>query len=85
MPLFDFHCPACGQTSELLVTAADSKPNCPACGSRGMRKLLSAHSSMSGARSQAMPGPGDTACCGSAPGAHAGCSGPGSCCGKQPH
>jgi hypothetical protein len=42
---------------------------------------MAAHSSLSGTPSGAMPGPGDTACCGSSPG-HAGCAGPGSCCGK---
>ena len=30
----------------------------------------------------ALPGPKDTACCGSAPGQAAGCAGPGSCRGK---
>jgi hypothetical protein len=46
-----------------------------------MKKLMSAHSSLSGSAAHAMPGPGDTVCCGSSPG-HAGCAGPGSCCGK---
>jgi hypothetical protein len=45
---------------------------------------LSAHSSFSGASRHALPGPGDTACCGSTPG-HAGCAGPGSCCGHKAH
>ena len=83
MPLFDFHCPACGKTSELLVAATNAQPACPECGHRGLKKLLSAHASMSGTRAQAMPGPGDTACCGATPGEHAGCGGPGSCCGKK--
>jgi hypothetical protein len=30
-----------------------------------------------------VPGPGDTACCGSSPD-RASCAGPGSCCGKAP-
>jgi hypothetical protein len=42
---------------------------------------MSAHSTLSGPISGSMPVPGDTACCGSSPG-HAGCAGPGSCCGK---
>ena len=82
MPLFDYLCPACGKTSELLVASANAKPACPECGKSGLTKLIAAHSSMSGSGSHAMPGPGDTACCGSSPG-HAGCAGPGSCCGKM--
>jgi hypothetical protein len=45
--------------------------------------LLSAHSSLSGAGRQSIPGIGDTACCGSSP-MEASCAGPGSCCGKRP-
>jgi hypothetical protein len=48
-----------------------------------MTKLLSAHSSMSGPVKNRMPGPGDTACCGSSPGKAQGCAGPGSCCGRS--
>lgn len=81
MPLFDFLCLECGEVSEVLVSGSESKPICKTCGSQSLKKLLSAHSSLSGSHDGTMPGPGDTACCGSAPG-HAGCSGPGSCCGK---
>lgn len=84
MPLFDFVCMQCGQVSEFLVTSSMEQPTCRACGSGKMKKLLSAHSSLSGAARGGMPGPGDTACCGSAPGQAAGCGGPGSCCGKGP-
>jgi hypothetical protein len=47
-----------------------------------LKKLVSAHSSMSGPHKNRMPGLGDTSCCGSSPG-EAGCAGPGSCCGKN--
>ena len=80
MPLFDYQCSDCGKRSELLVSTGE-KPRCTACGSTNVEKLLSAPSSMSGPKKNRMPGPGDTACCGSSPG-HAGCAGPGSCCGK---
>jgi hypothetical protein len=43
---------------------------------------MSASSSLTGRARQAVPGPGDTACCGSTP-SHAGCAGPGSCCGGK--
>jgi putative FmdB family regulatory protein len=81
MPLFDFYCPDCGRTSELLVGVADFDPVCPACGGNHLEKQLSAPSSLTGRAPQGLPGPGDTSCCGSNPQA-AGCAGPGSCCGK---
>lgn len=36
MPLYDFHCPACDQTSEMLVRA-DALPPCPGCGGTMVR------------------------------------------------
>ena len=80
MPLFDFVCLDCGKTSEVLVTGQEDDVVCPACGGAQLKKLLSAHSSLSGSARSALPGPGDTTCCGSSPGG-AGCAGPGSCCG----
>ena len=82
MPLFDFLCLDCGQNSEVLMPTSKEKPTCKSCGSSNVKKLLSAHSSMSGSSRDRMPGAGDTACCGSTPGQSAGCAGPGSCCGK---
>lgn len=83
MPLFDFLCLDCGKTIEILVAGSSDKPECPACGGSNLKKLLSAHSSLSGSTGQNMPGPGDTACCGTSP-TQAACAGPGSCCGKNP-
>lgn len=83
MPIFEYQCRDCGKASEVLVFGAGEEPNCPSCGSRNMQKLISAHSSMSGPTRNGLPGAGDTACCGSAPGQAAGCAGPGSCCGKN--
>ena len=74
MPLFDYLCTECGKTSELLVSA--STPNavqCPDCGGANMKKLLSAHSSLSGAAKNSLPGAGDTGCCGTSP-THASCA-----------
>lgn len=81
MPLFEYLCQSCGTVSEVLVMGSDSAPVCASCGSAEMKKLLSAHSASSGTPKQGLPGAGDTACCGQSPG-HAGCAGPGSCCGK---
>lgn len=83
MPLFDYLCLDCGKITEILVTTAEDKPECSACSSFSLKKLLSAHSSLSGSGNPRMPGPGDTACCGSNP-VQAACAGPGNCCGKGP-
>ena len=81
MPLFDYLCADCGHMSEVLVRSASAAVHCPNCGGANLKKLLSAPSSLSGSAAAALPGAGDTACCGASPG-HAGCAGPGSCCGK---
>ena len=83
MPLFDFMCLECGETTELLILSSTDEAACKACGSTNVRKLLSAHSGASGVARGRLPGPGDTSCCGSSP-AEAGCAGPGSCCGRGP-
>jgi putative FmdB family regulatory protein len=84
MPLFDFLCLDCGKVSEILVFSdSDSQQKCQGCGGSNLKKMLAAHSSLSGTARSGLPGPGDTACCGSNP-THAGCAGPGSCCGKGP-
>ena len=82
MPIFDYLCEDCGKAGEILIVGEDNSPQCVFCGSRNMKKLLSAHSSMSGIAKSNTPGLGDTTCCGSLPG-EAGCAGPGSCCGKN--
>ena len=81
MPLYDYLCQDCGETSEILITASSERPQCRSCNSLNLKKMISAHSSLSGASVSSFPGPGDTACCGSNP-TTAGCAGPGSCCGK---
>lgn len=81
MPLYDFVCEDCGKTSEMLVFSESETVKCPHCGGAKMSKCMSPTSSLTGRGGAGMPGPGDTACCGSAPG-HGGCAGPGSCCGK---
>jgi len=82
MPLFDYLCLDCGKSSEILVFGSSDALQCKECGGSSLKKLLSAHSAISGPTKFGMPGPGDTACCGSSP-VDAGCSGPGSCCGKN--
>jgi len=81
MPIFEYVCSDCGEISEILLTSTTDLANCTSCGSRKRKKLFSAHAAVSGSSASHMPGPGDTACCGSSPG-QANCAGPGSCCGK---
>ncbi|HBN26532.1 MAG TPA: FmdB family transcriptional regulator [Desulfobacteraceae bacterium] len=83
MPLFDYECRDCGKLSEILIFESDDHPQCNFCGSKNIKKCLSAHSSMSGLAKNSLPGSGDTACCGFSPGEASGCAGPGSCCGKN--
>ena len=81
MPLFDYQCEKCGSVSEVLLNVSAGPLQCVYCGSPKMKKLVSAHSSLSGVPSSKLPGAGDTGCCGSQP-HQAECRGPGSCCGK---
>ena len=67
MPLFDFLCLDCGRVSEMLLIGSSEEPGCPACGSKHLKRMLSAPSSLSGVAQHSLPGPKDTACCGSAP------------------
>lgn len=81
MPIYDYLCMDCGEVCEMLVTSSDASPECTACGGQELKKMMSAHSSLSGASGSKIPAAGDTACCGTSP-AEATCAGPGSCCGK---
>jgi putative FmdB family regulatory protein len=83
MPLYDFLCLDCGQVTETLLTGSGDVPACQGCGSGNLKRLLSSPSSLSGSSRHGLPGPGDTACCGSSPGQASGCAGPGSCCGSR--
>jgi putative FmdB family regulatory protein len=81
MPLFDYLCIDCGKLSEILISGSANQPKCDYCGSQNLKKQIAAPSSLSGEAKKSIPGMGDTTCCGSTPG-HAGCAGPGSCCGN---
>ena len=81
MPIYEIVCGACGRAGEVLTLSGAEALVCPNCGSERTTKLMSPTSTMTGRESARLPGATDTACCGSAPG-HAGCAGPGSCCGK---
>ena len=44
MPIFEYTCAECGRTAEILQRRRNERPACPECGSRRMRKQLSAFS-----------------------------------------
>ena len=41
MPIYEYHCEACGQDFEYLVFGSDS-PECTACNSKNIHRLMSA-------------------------------------------
>lgn len=41
MPIYEFHCEKCGQQFECLLIGGD-KPQCTACRSKNVRRLMSA-------------------------------------------
>jgi putative FmdB family regulatory protein len=41
MPIYDYHCSACGRDFEMLVRAS-ATPACPQCGSSALEKQVSA-------------------------------------------
>lgn len=47
MPIFRYHCNACGRELELLVARFDSPAECPLCGSSDLEKLPSVFSAVS--------------------------------------
>ena len=81
MPIYEIVCRQCGCSDEVLVLNADASLVCPQCGSAATDRVMSPTSSLTGRTASHLPGPRDTACCGSHP-AEAGCAGPGACCGK---
>lgn len=74
MPIYDYHCEACGHEFEALVRTSTTEIDCPKCGAPKARKQLSVFATpSSGPRSE---GP----CCAMPGGMPAGgCCGGGSC------
>ena len=82
MPIYEIKCSNCQYEGEVLALSSTQQPVCPHCGSLQTEKKMSATSSLTGRTGQALPGAGDTTCCGHAPGTGS-CAGPGSCCGGK--
>ena len=81
MPIYEYKCSDCGQTSEFLVGIGRNSDDlaCRSCGGSRLEPLLSAPATVIGGQPSAHP-TGST-CCGSDP-SKQGCS-PGSCCGSK--
>lgn len=75
MPIYEYKCGKCGETSEFIVFNKDEQLQCKQCGSEDLTKLLSAHNTINSGQSSFSSDSGP--CCGS-PGS---CGMPGSCCG----
>jgi len=82
MPIYDVVCHDCGHAGEILVLRPQETMTCPECHGTNLQRIMSPTSDLTGKSGQKLPGTHDTGCCGAAPG-HAGCAGPGSCCGKS--
>jgi len=80
MPIYEFECKECGHRTEILVASSEiDLVACGNCGSRDLRKLLSAPAAISPAGG--FPENAADRCCG-AEGPPTSCAGPGSCCGR---
>jgi len=77
MPIFEYRCENCGETSEFLILGKNERVQCGHCGSEDLTKLMSAHNpSLSSPERISEKGPGT--CCGSP---HS-CGTPGGCCSR---
>ncbi|MFP4088337.1 MAG: FmdB family zinc ribbon protein [Desulfobacteraceae bacterium] len=80
MPIYEFECLDCGQKTEILVASNETDlVACGECGSKHLRKLLSAHAAVR-PTGRFPDNPADRCCGSEAPPST--CAGPGSCCGR---
>jgi putative FmdB family regulatory protein len=42
MPIYEYRCLECGETSEMLLRSGNESIECPSCGSKNLEKLFSA-------------------------------------------
>lgn len=64
MPIFEYKCGDCGKRFEFLQRGKDT-PECPACGSKSLKKLLSRfNASVQGGTNGANGGASCTTCAG---------------------
>lgn len=81
MPIYEFECSDCGRRTEILMGGSEADlVRCGECGSRNLKRLLSAPAAVSA--TGRFPETAADRCCGTA-GPAAACAGPGSCCGRR--
>ncbi|MBA7669142.1 hypothetical protein ES703_77270 [subsurface metagenome] len=61
MPIYEYRCLECGDTSEMLLRSGNESIECPSCGSKNLQKVFSASYNIR--MSASMPG---RTCCGRA-------------------
>ncbi len=82
MPIYEFECLDCGKTTEILMAVSEiDLVVCGDCGSKHLKKLLSAHTV--GSSSGNFPENAADRCCGVQGPQGGTCAGPGSCCGSN--
>ncbi len=81
MPIYEFECLDCGRNTEILMARSEADlVACGGCGSKNLKKLLSASVSVS--PTGRFPENAADRCCASG-GPPTSCAGPGSCCGRS--
>ena len=65
MPIYEYRCEGCQQTSEIFLKSKDEAVRCPRCGSEKLTKLLSTFSAKGGEGGHDHAG-GTCSCCPSA-------------------
>ena len=81
MPIYEFECVDCGSNLEILMASGEiDLVICGSCGSRNLKRLLSAHAAVSSTKR--FPENAADRCCGTA-GPSSPCAGPGTCCGQN--
>jgi len=77
MPIYEYKCRQCGQTSEFRITSQSQVDalSCTACGSRELKRLMSVPAAITSSRTESY----GQSCSGS----NAGSSEPGRCCGHS--
>ncbi len=83
MPIYEFECRDCGETTEILIAASETDlVACGNCGGRNLKRIISAHAQVNATKSYPT-NPADR-CCGAGGPPGGSCAGPGSCCGRGP-
>jgi putative FmdB family regulatory protein len=58
MPIYEYHCRACGERFEKIVMSGSARPSCPGCDSRKVQRVPSAFGIGGGEKSASHAGGG---------------------------